>query len=94
MPKLYEILSPTQRLELAVRGKPPHLLAETFATFVGQFYDRSEFDNLARQVRDLYRVNGTGQAGRFQSHLDRRLYDRYRAPVAWEVESPASGRAA
>ena len=85
MPKLYEILSPEQQLELAVLARSPLRLADTFASFVGQFYDRSDFDRLARQVSDLYDADSTEQAGRFRARLDRRLHDRYRDRVAWDV---------
>ena len=48
MTKLYETLSTERRLEAAVRVHGPATLAQTFSAFVGQFYDRSEFDALAR----------------------------------------------
>lgn len=85
MPKLYEILSPAHQLELAVSAKSPLRLADTFASFVGQFYDRSDFDRLARQVSDLYHADNSESAHRFRARLDRRLHDRYRDPVAWDV---------
>ena len=80
--KLYETQSPARQLEFAVQVKSPAQLAQTFAAFVGQFYDREAFDALARQVSDLYDAE---RASTFRSQLDRRLYDRYHAPVAWEV---------
>lgn len=85
MPKLYETLPAAQQLELAVMARTPVRLADTFAAFAGQFYDRSDFDRLARQVSDLYNANSSESAYRFRTRLDRRLYDRYREPVAWEV---------
>jgi len=89
--KIYETLAPTQQLEFAVRAKTPSQLAQTFASYVGQFYDREAFDALARQVRDLYDVE---RAGTFRSQLDRRLCDRYHAPVAWDVAPQPVGLAA
>ncbi len=94
MPKLYEILSPAQQLELAVSAKSPLRLADTFASFVGQFYDRSDFDRLARQVSDLYDAGGADSSDRFRARLDRRLHDRYRDPVAWDPTLGRSSEAA
>jgi hypothetical protein len=94
MPKIYETLSPARQLELAVQTKEPAGLARTFAAFVGQFYDRSEFDALARQVHELYLGVSAERARRFRARLDRRLCDRYHAPVAWDVGSAEAGRAA
>ena len=91
MPTLYETLPPTQQLVVAVQARTPTQLAQTFAAFVGQFYDREAFDALARQVNDLYDAE---RAGRFRSQLDRRLYDRYHAPVAWDVGPASADRAA
>ena len=84
MPKLYEILSPAQQLELAVVGRSPLRLADTFASFVGQFYDRSDFDKLARQISELYDADSAERADRFRARLNRRLHDRYHEPVAWD----------
>src|SRR5207237_6282013 len=53
MAKLYETLSTERQLEAAVRVHGPATLAQTFSAFVGQFYDRSEFDALARRVDAL-----------------------------------------
>ncbi len=94
MPRLYELLSPNQQLQLAIRSKPPHLLAETFAAYVGQFYDRCEFDRLARQVSDLYDANSAERAHHFRARLDQRLHDRYRDPVVWNVTTTRSSEAA
>jgi hypothetical protein len=94
MPKLYETLSPGQQLQLAVRIKSPAHLAQTFAAFVGQFYDRSDFDRLAREVHDLYAARSEGQADVFRRRLDQRLHDRYREPVAWDIGPQRSSRAA
>ncbi len=88
MPRLHDVLSPARRLALAVRLRRPATLARTFASYAGQFHDREAFDELARQVSDLYAVDNPEDAIYFRSRLDRRLYDRYHAPVAWEV--PAS----
>ena len=93
MPKLYEILSPAEQMELAVRAKSPARLADTFAAFVGQFYDRSDFDRLARQVNVLYDAGSAESADRFRARLDRRLHDRYHEPVSWDL-APVTGKAA
>ena len=94
MPRLYETLPPSQQLELAVLARTPVRLADTFAAFAGQFYDRSDFDRLARQVSDLYDTDSPESAYRFRARLDRRLYDRYREPVAWEVAPARNSEAA
>jgi hypothetical protein len=91
MSKLYETLSLDQQLACAVRSKTPRRLAQTFAGFVGTFYDRESFDALARQVNDLY---DDARASTFRSQLDRRLYDRYHEPVVWEIGSELPDRAA
>lgn len=94
MPKLYETLSPAQQLDVAVQTKTPARLAQTFAAFVGQFYDRGAFDALARQVNDRYEAENADYAYRFRATLNRRLHDRYHAPVAWEVSPGGTDRAA
>jgi hypothetical protein len=73
------------RWELAIRTASPARLARTFAAELGQFYDRREFDALARRVRDLYATRDPEQGGAFRARLDRRLYDRYDTPVAWDA---------
>ena len=88
MPTLSELLPQDQRLALAVSAKSPATLAQTFASLVGQVYDRSAFDALARQVVNLYADDDVDQATRFRRQLDRRLSDHYHTPVAWE---PMSG---
>jgi len=83
-------LTPAQQLTLAVQTKSPSRLAQSFAAHVGQFYDRSAFDALARRTRDLYAADSPERALAFQSRLNRRLYDRFHDPVAWNVAPPAS----
>jgi len=83
MPTLRETLSTTEQLAVAVRQHTPVRLAQTFALFEGQFYDRTPFDNLARYVHALY---DPADADIFRTRLDRRLRDRHSAPVAWDVE--------
>jgi hypothetical protein len=90
VPKQYESQSLRARWELAIQTIPPARLAQVFAANVGQIYDRQEFDGVARQLRDLYVQDAPECAADFQARLDRRLYDRYHAPVAWEVTSPPS----
>jgi hypothetical protein len=91
MPVIYEILAPESRLALAVRTRSPNQLAQTFASYAGQFYDRSSFDDLARRVSDLYADENGLQASEFRLRLDRRLRDRHREPVTWEIDGPGSG---
>ncbi len=85
MAPMYETLPPAGRLQMALQVMSPTRLAQTFAAFVGQFYDRSAFDSLARQVSVLYDLESADHARIFRSQLDRRLCDRYHAGVAWEV---------
>ena len=91
MARIYDSVTPARQLELAVQTKTPVQLARTFAAFVGQFYEREAFDALAREVHGLYDAD---RAGTFRSQLDRRLHDRYHAPVAWDVAPPGADRAA
>ena len=84
MPSLSESLPTERRLELAVRTRTPSQLALAFASFAGQFYDRSAFDALARRASELY-ADDRERATEFRARLDRRLCDRYREPVAWEI---------
>ncbi len=83
MPTLRETLSTTEQLAVAVRQQTPVRLAHTFASFEGQFYDRTPFDDLARHVHALYEP---ADADIFRTRLDRRLHDRHSAPVAWDVD--------
>ena len=94
MPTLSDTLSPSRRLELAVRTRSPERLALTFAQHVGQFYDRVTFDAMAREAHALYTTDSPERAACFRARLDRRLCDRYHAPVAWDVTPPASTRRA
>ena len=83
MPTLRQTLSLSEQLALAVRCQTPVSLAMTFASLEGQFYDRTPFDNLARQVHALYE---SSDADVFRTRLDRRLRDRHSAPVDWTVQ--------
>ncbi len=83
MPTLRETLSTNEQLAVAVRQHTPVRLAQTFASFEGQFYDRTPFDDLARHVQALY---DPADADIFRTRLDRRLHDRHSAPVAWDVD--------
>lgn len=94
MATLLASLTPEQQLELAVRVKSPARLAQMFATYVGQFPDRADFDALARQTHELYAAQSHDHAYAFRTRLDRRLYDRYHEPIVWEVGSAATDRAA
>ena len=82
MPTLRETLSTHEQLAIAVRQQTPVRLAQTFASFEGQFYDRTPFDNLARHVHALYEP---ADADTFRTRLDRRLRDRHSVPVAWDI---------
>ena len=93
MSQLSETLPRPSRLQLALHSHTPLRLAQTFAAYVGTFYDRCAVDALARQMSDLYRLESPHQARLFRSHLDRRLYDRYQAPVAWEITGGEDGAA-
>ena len=88
MPTFRQALSLSEQLALAVRCQTPVRLALTFASPEGQFYDRTPFDNLARQVHALYEPT---DADVFRTRLDRRLRDRHSAPVDWTVQ-PATAR--
>jgi len=83
MPTLRQTLSLSEQLAFAVRCQTPVGLAMTFASLEGQFYDRTPFDNLARQVHALYEPS---DADVFRTRLDRRLRDRHSAPVDWTVQ--------
>jgi hypothetical protein len=87
-----DCLPPRARWELAVQAIPPARLAQSFAASVGTFYDRQDFDALARRVSTLYDQNAPERAERFRERLDRRLYDRYHDPVAWDLK-PSSAAA-
>lgn len=91
MPKLADSVSLEQRLILSAQLTSPAQMAQMFAAFVGQFYDRCAFDTLARQVCDYYDQE---KARTFRAHLDRRLSDRYHDPVVWEITHTPEGRAA
>jgi len=94
MTTLREMTLSTTQLALAVQTKSPYYLAQTFAGFVGQFYDRLSFDAMAREVEDLYRIQRPEQAGDFRMQLDHRLHDRYHAPVAWDIAPVSKDQAA
>ncbi len=94
MPRFSDALLPAEQLALAVAANPPASLARAFASYAGQFYDREPFDALARQVSDLYAARDSDEASSFRARLDRRLCDRYHAPVAWEVTPTRADRPA
>lgn len=86
MTRIYETLPSEGRLRMALRVMTPTRLAQTFAAFAGQFYDRSAFDTLAREIGHLYDIESAEDASLFRSQLDRRLCDRFHMPVAWDVD--------
>ncbi len=90
MPTLRDSQTPARQLHLAVQTRPPAGLAQTFAAYAGQFYDRQAFDALAREARALYAVRDPEGAATFQRRLDARLHDRSHAPVAWELTPAAA----
>jgi hypothetical protein len=63
----------------------PGPMAGVFAGFIGQFYDRDDFDDLARRAWRLYAEQSLAEAWLFREELDERLYRRYQEPVAWEA---------
>ena len=85
MPRLSDTLPLASRLQLALQLHTPSRLAQTFAVFSGQFYDRGAFDALARQLSDLYDLESPERASAFRAQLDRRLCERDRGPVVWDV---------
>jgi hypothetical protein len=89
--KLVDALSLEEQLDLVARLTSPARLAQTFAAFVGQFYDRPAFDAFARQASDCY---DPARARTFRAHLDRRLADRYHEPVVWDLNEAAGEDAA
>jgi hypothetical protein len=85
MPTLFDHLPRRQQLALAVRTKDPAQIAQTFAGYCGQFYDRAPFDAVAREVYALYAVDSDVSAATFRHRLDRQLWERCRPAVAWET---------
>lgn len=82
-----------QHLRRAIERHGPARLAQTFAAYAGQFYDREPFDLLAREVHALYAVASVHQAATFRSRLDARLDERARERVAWDAPpGPLEGR--
>ena len=93
MSRLRDSLGQNLCLELAVSTRSPSFLARVFASFAGQFYDRADFDALARQVSDLYASRDVEGGYCFRTRLDLRLHDRYHEPVVWETdETPGDSR--
>ena len=87
---LLEALPIDRQLQLAVATRTPAGVARHFAGHVGQFYDRERFDALARRTHDLYAATDPSAGACFQGRLDRRLRDRDREPVRWDVGAPAA----
>jgi len=85
MARLSDTLPLASRLRLALQLHSPYRLAQTFAAFSGQFYERGAFDALARHVSELYNQESPEHASAFRAQLDRRLCERDRGPVVWEV---------
>ncbi|HEY8743390.1 MAG TPA: hypothetical protein VIU62_09840 [Chloroflexota bacterium] len=85
MATLFDLLPRQQQLALAVRTKGPAHVAQTFASYAGQFYDRAPFDAVAREVYALYAVDSDVSASCFRHRLDRQLRERFRPAVAWET---------
>ena len=94
MTRIYETLPSEGRLRMALRVMTPTRLAQTFAAFAGQFYDRSAFDTLAREIGHLYDIESAEDASLFRSQLDRRLCDRFHTPVAWDIDPLEQDRVA
>jgi len=85
MTRFDEMLTIAEQLALAVRAYTPTHVARHFATHVGQFYRRRDFDALARQANALYEARSGVEAHRFRTRLDQRLSDRHHSPVRWET---------
>lgn len=80
-------LALTRDWQLLVRRESGMFLAHRFARFIGQFYDRAEFDAVARKVNCLFRLERDGeQATVFRAELNRKLRDAGDAPVPWQLE--------
>lgn len=90
---LHDLLPIEQQLTLATLTQRPDRLADLFAAFAGQFSaaERATFDALARRVHACYAATSPNRAATFGQRLDRRLRDRHRAPVAWEVGHDGCG---
>ena len=87
MPTLSDCVSTKIRWELAVQTTAPAALARAFAAEAAAFYDRAEFDTLARKAREFYALHDPERAGIFRARLDRRLRDRHHTPVIWDLSS-------
>lgn len=85
MHDLYEALPRDRQLALAIRARRPADLARLFAAHAGQFYDRSAFDALAREIHALYTQESDDYADHFRRRLDRQLRDRHHAPIGWDA---------
>lgn len=80
----------SQQLEVAVRTVKPRTMARTFATNETGFYDRSSFDRMARETRQIYRSrSGVLAAEEFRQQLDRALCLRDSRPVVWDEAGEA-----
>mgnify|MGYP001183746151 CR=1 FL=1 len=62
MARLSDTLPLASRLRLALQLHSPYRLAQTFAAFSGQFYERGAFDALARQLSALYDLESPERA--------------------------------
>ena len=71
------------RLSLALLNRHPSDVAFLFGRFVGQFYDRERFDELARCAAGLYGKYSARNAARFRGRLDRLLEERDERPILW-----------
>jgi hypothetical protein len=89
MARLYQTVPAKRQWQLADLARTPAQLARTFAAFVGQFANRSEFDALVREVSALYDIEGSSC---FRRQLDRWLCDLYHDPVAWDVTPDSRDR--
>jgi hypothetical protein len=87
MPKMNRLIAPKAQWQLAVVVMHPRPMAGVFAGFIGQFYDRADFDALARRTWRLYAELSPAAAWHFRAELDERLYRRYQEPVIWEADA-------
>lgn len=80
-------LALTSQWQELVRRQSGIFLAHRFARFIGQFYDRREFDALARKVNVLFRLErDSDEATVFRGELNRKLKDAGDPLVKWQLE--------
>lgn len=80
-------LALTPQWAVLVRGNGGLFLAHRFARFIGQFYNRAEFDAVARKVNCLFHLErDRDEATIFRAELNRKLKDAGDALVNWQLD--------